>query len=99
LGEDKYIVAQANVELDAEGNITTDLVNARQAGNFVLKNREEIDYIDVSPKQLVSVAGFVDSLSWKTTTPTAHSWVQICSVRQFLCSVRTLPTLEPAWRR
>ena len=54
--EDKYIVAQANVELDAEGNITSDLVNARQAGNFVLKNREEIDYIDVSPKQLVSVA-------------------------------------------
>ena len=33
-----------------------DLVNARQAGNFVLKNRDEIDYIDVSPKQLVSVA-------------------------------------------
>ncbi|MGH9962782.1 MAG: DNA-directed RNA polymerase subunit beta, partial [Pyrinomonadaceae bacterium] len=54
--EDKYIVAQANVELDEEGNILSELVNARQAGNFVLKNREEIDYIDVSPKQLVSVA-------------------------------------------
>jgi DNA-directed RNA polymerase subunit beta len=54
--EDKYIVAQANVELDEEGNIVSELVNARQAGNFVLKNREEIDYIDVSPKQLVSVA-------------------------------------------
>ncbi|MFN8006345.1 MAG: DNA-directed RNA polymerase subunit beta [Terriglobia bacterium] len=54
--EDKYIIAQANVELDEDGNIVHDLVNARQAGNFVLKNREEIDYIDVSPKQLVSVA-------------------------------------------
>jgi DNA-directed RNA polymerase subunit beta len=32
------------------------LVNARQAGNFVLKRRDEIDYVDVSPKQLVSVA-------------------------------------------
>jgi DNA-directed RNA polymerase subunit beta len=54
--EDKYVIAQANVELDEEGNFKSELVNARQAGNFVLKNREEIDYIDVSPKQLVSVA-------------------------------------------
>ena len=36
--------------------ITTELVNCRQAGNFVLKSREEVDYVDVSPKQLVSVA-------------------------------------------
>ena len=54
--EDRYVIAQANVELDSQGQISTLLVNARQAGNFVLKNREEIDYIDVSPKQLVSVA-------------------------------------------
>ena len=54
--EDRYVIAQANVELDSQGQIATPLVNARQAGNFVLKNREEIDYIDVSPKQLVSVA-------------------------------------------
>jgi DNA-directed RNA polymerase subunit beta len=54
--EDKYIVAQANVELDEKGRIVPELCNARQAGNFVLKPREEIQYIDVSPKQLVSVA-------------------------------------------
>jgi DNA-directed RNA polymerase subunit beta len=54
--EDKYIVAQANVELDETGRIVPELANARQAGNFVLKNRDEIEYIDVSPKQLVSVA-------------------------------------------
>jgi len=54
--EDKYVVAQANVALDDKGRITTELVNCRQAGNFVLKNREEVDYVDVSPKQLVSVA-------------------------------------------
>jgi len=54
--EDKYVVAQANVEVDERGRIVPDLVNARQAGNFVLKQRDEIDYIDVSPKQLVSVA-------------------------------------------
>ncbi len=54
--EDRYVVAQANVSLDERGRITTELVNCRQAGNFVLKSREEVDYIDVSPKQLVSVA-------------------------------------------
>jgi DNA-directed RNA polymerase subunit beta len=54
--EDKYIVAQANVPLDSTGRITNELVNARQAGNFVLKSRDEVEYMDVSPKQLVSVA-------------------------------------------
>jgi DNA-directed RNA polymerase subunit beta len=54
--EDRYVVAQANASLDDKLRITTDLVNCRQAGNFVLKSRDEVDYIDVSPKQLVSVA-------------------------------------------
>jgi DNA-directed RNA polymerase subunit beta len=54
--EDKYIIAQANVGLDEKGRITAELVNARQAGNFVLKHVGEIEYMDVSPKQLVSVA-------------------------------------------
>ena len=54
--EDKYTIAQANVELDDNGRIVPELANARQAGNFVLKGRDEIEYMDVSPKQLVSVA-------------------------------------------
>jgi DNA-directed RNA polymerase subunit beta len=54
--EDKYLVAQANVEMDKSGKLTHELVNVRQAGNFVLKHRNEVDYVDVSPKQLVSVA-------------------------------------------
>ena len=54
--EDKYLIAQANVELDARGRMVRELVNVRQSGNFVLKHREEVDYVDVSPKQLVSVA-------------------------------------------
>jgi DNA-directed RNA polymerase subunit beta len=54
--EDRYVIAQANASLDERGRIMTELVNCRQAGNFVLKQREEVDYIDVSPKQLVSVA-------------------------------------------
>jgi len=54
--EDKHTIAQANIEFDVHGVITEDLVNARRQGNFVLVNRTEVDYIDVSPKQLVSVA-------------------------------------------
>ncbi|HMK30287.1 MAG TPA: DNA-directed RNA polymerase subunit beta [Terriglobales bacterium] len=54
--EDRHVIAQANIELDEKGRIVGDLVNARKAGNFVLVNQEEVDYIDVSPKQLVSVA-------------------------------------------
>ncbi|MGB9103576.1 MAG: DNA-directed RNA polymerase subunit beta, partial [Terriglobales bacterium] len=54
--EDKHTIAQANLELDDKGRIVNELVNARKAGNFVLVARDEVDYIDVSPKQLVSVA-------------------------------------------
>ncbi|HEV2418447.1 MAG TPA: DNA-directed RNA polymerase subunit beta [Terriglobia bacterium] len=54
--EDQHIIAQANVPVDEKGRVVSELVNARQAGNFVLVRRENVDYIDVSPKQLVSVA-------------------------------------------
>ena len=54
--EDRHTIAQANIDLDPEGKMTEDLVNARKQGNFVLVPQSEVDYIDVSPKQLVSVA-------------------------------------------
>ncbi len=54
--EDKHTIAQANIELDDKLRIVAELVNARKAGNFVLVSRDEVDYVDVSPKQLVSVA-------------------------------------------
>jgi DNA-directed RNA polymerase subunit beta len=54
--EDRHTIAQANVDLDENDKLTEDLVNARRQGNFVLVPKAEIDYIDVSPKQLVSVA-------------------------------------------
>jgi DNA-directed RNA polymerase subunit beta len=54
--EDKYVIAQANLSLDKNGRITDELVNARKAGNTTLLPREEVQYMDVSPKQLVSVA-------------------------------------------
>src|SRR5438876_2892213 len=57
--EDKYLIAQANEQMDKSGRLTHELVNVRQAGNFVLKHRNEVDYVDVSPKQLVSVAALL----------------------------------------
>jgi DNA-directed RNA polymerase subunit beta len=54
--EDQYIIAQANALVDAEGNLVNERVNARQAGNFLLVQRDSVQFIDVSPKQLVSVA-------------------------------------------
>ncbi|WP_313135176.1 DNA-directed RNA polymerase subunit beta [Paracoccus jeotgali] len=54
--EMRHTVAQANAELDAEGRFVQELVSTRQAGDFMLNPVEAVDLIDVSPKQLVSVA-------------------------------------------
>ncbi|BAE51944.1 DNA-directed RNA polymerase subunit beta [Paramagnetospirillum magneticum] len=54
--EGRYTVAQANSILDADGRFTEDLVSCRRAGDFVMVPPNEINMIDVSPKQLVSVA-------------------------------------------
>ncbi len=54
--EDRYIIAQANAPLDENGRFVQDRVNARQAGDFILAQREAVQFMDVSPKQLVSVA-------------------------------------------
>ncbi|HEY9502642.1 MAG TPA: DNA-directed RNA polymerase subunit beta, partial [Pyrinomonadaceae bacterium] len=54
--EDKHVVGQANIELDDVGHIVNDRNAARKAGEFILALRKDIEYVDVSPKQLVSVA-------------------------------------------
>ncbi len=54
--ETKFTIAQANTKLDKNGKITEELVSCRQNLNFLLSKPDSIDYIDVSPKQLVSVA-------------------------------------------
>jgi len=54
--EGKYTIAQANAELDAEGRFVSDLVSCREAGDFLMTTPDNIDFMDVSPKQLVSVA-------------------------------------------
>src|SRR6266511_2251314 len=54
--EDKHVVGQANIELDESGYIVNERNAARKAGEFILALRKDIEYVDVSPKQLVSVA-------------------------------------------
>ena len=54
--EDKHVIAQANARLDDESRLVDERINSREAGNFVLAERDKVDFIDVSPKQLVSVA-------------------------------------------
>ncbi len=56
MDEGKHTIAQANSEVDAKGRLVGDLVSCRQGGNYLLVRSGDIDYIDVSPKQLVSVA-------------------------------------------
>ena len=62
--EDKYLIAQANAStVDDGGSISsTRVINSRRRGNFVLVDREKVSYMDVSPKQLVSVAAVADSV-------------------------------------
>ncbi len=54
--ETKFTIAQANSVIDKNGKFKEDLVSCRENLNFILSKPENIDYIDVSPKQLVSVA-------------------------------------------
>jgi len=54
--EAKYAIAQANVALDARGRFTDEIISCRKGGDFVLLPPDRIEFMDVSPKQLVSVA-------------------------------------------
>ena len=54
--EQKHTVAQASAETDADGKFTEELVSARESGEFVMVPNENVTLMDVSPKQLVSVA-------------------------------------------
>ncbi|WP_374375660.1 DNA-directed RNA polymerase subunit beta [Dongia sp.] len=54
--EGKYTIAQANAQLDAKNKLVEDLISCRRGGDFIMARREDIHFIDVSPKQLVSVA-------------------------------------------
>ncbi len=54
--EAKFTVAQANATVDSRLRLTDELVSCRKGGNFVMTTPDQVQFIDVSPKQLVSVA-------------------------------------------
>jgi DNA-directed RNA polymerase subunit beta len=54
--EDQYVIAQANAALDSNGRFENDYVLCRRRGDFPLMRPAEIDFMDVSPEQLVSIA-------------------------------------------
>jgi DNA-directed RNA polymerase subunit beta len=56
LEEEDHVIAQANAPIDGRGAFTVDLVSARKGGEFVMARPEEVNLMDVSPNQLVSVA-------------------------------------------
>ena len=53
---EKFVIAQANSKVDNSGRFMSDTITARAGGEFVVTTPEEVDYLDVSPKQVVSVA-------------------------------------------
>jgi DNA-directed RNA polymerase subunit beta len=54
--EDEYTVAQANAPVDRRGRFTTDYVYARMRGEFILVEPARVDFIDISPRQIVSIS-------------------------------------------
>ncbi len=53
---EQYVIAQANTPIDDRGRITVEQVSSRAHGDFIMVPPEQVDYMDVSPKQMVSVA-------------------------------------------
>ncbi|VAX11362.1 DNA-directed RNA polymerase beta subunit [hydrothermal vent metagenome] len=54
--EGRFVIAQANATLDEDGTLTDELVSCRHQNEFTLSTPDKIEYMDVSPKQIVSVA-------------------------------------------
>ncbi|MDR1933880.1 MAG: DNA-directed RNA polymerase subunit beta [Spirochaetales bacterium] len=56
MDEEKYYIAQANARIDGRGNFLDDQVSVRRAGDYTTRLPKEIQYMDVSPKQIISVS-------------------------------------------
>ncbi|GAA5317900.1 MAG: DNA-directed RNA polymerase subunit beta [Candidatus Pelagadaptatus aseana] len=56
INEAGYVIAQASATIDKKGKLSDELVSVRHLGEFTLKTADEVQYMDVSPRQVVSVA-------------------------------------------
>lgn len=54
--EAKYVIAQSTIKFDKDGRIVDDMVSCRKDGNFIMATPDRIDFVDVSPMQVVSIA-------------------------------------------
>ncbi len=54
--EGQFVIAQANAEFDSDGRFTSSMISARHQNEFMMSTANKIDYVDVSPRQIVSVA-------------------------------------------
>lgn len=80
--EGKYIIAQANATLDADGRLTGDLVSAREKGESILVGAERVQYMDVSPAQIVSVAASLVPFLEHDDANRALMWAPTCRASQ-----------------
>jgi len=63
IAEAGHVIAQANAKVDAKGTFEADLIQCRQDGDFIMAQPEQIDYMDVSPSQVISIsAGLIPFL-------------------------------------
>jgi len=56
MDEEKHFIAQANARIDKKGNFLDDMISVRKGGDYITKASDSISYMDVSPKQVVSVS-------------------------------------------
>jgi DNA-directed RNA polymerase subunit beta len=54
--EGQFVIAQANAEFDSNGRFTGSMISARHQNEFMMSTADKVDYVDVSPRQIVSVA-------------------------------------------
>ena len=83
--EDRYIVAPATEPLDENGCLRNKRITCRHRDEIIEVDRERVDYIDISPRMMVSIAtAMIPFLENDDANP--RSWARTCSARPCRCS-------------
>ena len=94
--EDNYVVAQANEPLTEDNHFVNTHVTCRDKNEVLAIPPERVDFMDVSPKQVMSIAAALIPFLENDDANRA-SWVRTCSVRLYLCSIRRRQSLVRGW--
>ena len=81
--EDNYVVAQANEPLTEDNHFVNTHVTCRDKNEVLAIPPERVDFMDVSPKQVMSIAAALIPFLENDDANRAHSWVRTCSVRLY----------------